>query len=226
MEINSKGTGNMIYEIPDTNISFDLRSKYPTDEIVLREIWEENVYEVADWRFNRGGVVVDLGANIGAFSVYAAHKGAEVYAVEPEPNNLKALKKNILLNDMQEKIHILPYAVTDYKGIAVINNKGGDSTILDDKPGTEVEAMAFNQMFDLYNLQSVDVLKIDVEGSEVEIILSASKENLEKCKYITMEFDLRTGSRMGDLVKKLSETHHVRTMGSWERGGMIWAWLY
>ena len=56
-------------------------------------------------------------------------------------------------------------------------------------------------------------------GSE----MPASKETLNKCKYITMEFDIRSGMHMGDIVQKLSETHHVRTMGSWERGGMIWA---
>ena len=78
----------------------------------------------------------------------------------------------------------------------------------------------------MYNIEEVDILKIDVEGSETEIISGASKENLNKCKYITMEFDIRSGAFMGDMVKKLSETHHVRTMGSWERGGMIWAWLY
>ena len=33
-----------------------------------------------------------------------------------------------------------------------------------------------------------------------------------------MEFDIRSGNLLGDMVKKLSETHHVRTMGSWERG--------
>ena len=41
-----------------------------------------------------------------------------------------------------------------------------------------------------------------------------------------MEFDHRTGNRLGEMTQKLSETHHVRTMGSWERGGMVWAWIY
>ena len=216
----------MKYTVPDTEIIFDLRSDYPTDEIVIREIWEENVYEVEDWRYNIGGVVVDIGANIGSFSIYSAYRGAEVYAIEPEPHNLEALKNNIAINNMQEKIHVLPYAIGDHKGTVVISDEGGGSTIMDDNIGSEVELMSFDSVFELYRLQEVDILKIDVEGAEVEIILGASKDNLQKCKYITMEFDIRTGNRMGDMVQKLSETHHVRTMGSWERGGMIWAWLY
>lgn len=217
----------MIVTIPGTSLKFDLRDDYETDPIVVREIFEENVYEVKDTRFNRGGVVIDIGANIGTFSVLAAHFGATVYAIEPEPHNLEALKRNIELNNMQEKIYPCPYAISDYKGTAVIHDSGGGASIKDDGAfGAEVEVMPFDNFFLLYNINEVDVLKIDVEGSETEIILGASKENLQKCKYITMEFDIRTGKYMGDMVKKLSETHHVRTMGSWERGGMIWAWLY
>lgn len=208
-------------------IYFDLRENYDTDAIVVREIWEENVYETHDTHFNKGGVVLDIGANIGTFSVYAAHFGAKVFAVEPEPHNMEALNKNIELNKMQDKIIVCPYAISNYKGVATIHDSGGGASIKDiDRAGTEVEVMTLDNLFSLYSIIDVDVLKIDVEGSEAEIILGASKENINRCKFITMEFDIRSGYQMGDIVRKLSETHHVRTMGSWERGGMIWAWLY
>jgi FkbM family methyltransferase len=225
--IHTEGVGYMIIEIPDTGIKFDLRDNYDSDPIVVREIWEENVYEVNDGHFNRGGVVVDLGANIGTFSIYSAFKGSKVYAVEPEPHNAEALNNNIILNNMQDLITHIPYGVSDKKGTAVITDMGGGASIKDDGMfGTEIELMSLDSLFGLYNIDEVDILKIDVEGSEPEIILGASKENLQKCKYITMEFDHRTGNRIGEMTQKLSETHHVRTMGSWERGGMIWAWIY
>lgn len=228
MAANIKGARHMIYTVPQNNsIKFDIREDYETDEIVIREIWKENVYEVKPQHFNQGGVVIDIGANIGSFSIFAANLGTTVYAIEPEPHNLSALKTNIDLNNMNSVIHVCPYAISDYKGTAVISDSGGGSTIKDDGIfGAEVEVMSLDNFFTLYNIESVDVLKIDVEGAELEIILGASKENINKCKYITMEFDVRSGKNMGDMVQKLSETHHVRTMGSWERGGMIWAWLY
>ena len=217
----------MIYNIDGTDIKFDLRSDYDTDLIVVKEIWDENVYEVNDGHFNKGGVVIDIGANIGSFSIYSAHKGATVYAVEPEPHNLEALKTNVSINNMQDVIHILPYGISNYKGTAVINDMGGGSTIKDDGIfGAEIEIMTLDNLFSLYNIEEVDILKIDVEGAELEIINGAAKETLNKCKYITMEFDIRSGNKLGEMTQKLSETHHVRTMGSWERGGMIWAWLY
>lgn len=217
----------MIVEVPGTNLKFDLRNEYNTDEIVLREIFEENVYEVNDTHFNRGGVVVDIGANIGTFSLFAAQYADKVYAVEPEPHNLEALKNNININNMNDKVIPIPYGISDFKGTAVIHDSGGGSSIKDDGSfGAEIEIMTLDNLFTLYQIESVDVLKVDVEGSELEIILGASKESLNKCKYITMEFDIRTGSSLGQITQRLSETHHVRTMGSWERGGMIWAWLY
>lgn len=217
----------MIIQIPGTEIKFDLRDNYETDQIVVREIWEENVYEVNDGHFNKGGVVVDIGANIGTFSIYSASKGAKVYAVEPEPNNAQALRKNIELNNMQGLIVHVPFGISDREHVATITDMGGGSTIKDDgMPGTEINLISLDDLFSLYPINEVDILKIDVEGSEVDIILGASKENLNKCKYITMEFDIRSGSKLGAMTQKLSETHHVRTMGSWERGGMIWAWLY
>jgi FkbM family methyltransferase len=218
----------MIYTVPETStVVFDVREDYPTDEIVIKEIWEEDVYEVKNTRLNLGGVVIDIGANIGSFSLYASYHGATVYAIEPEPHNLEALKKNIKLNNKEDSVYVCPYAISDYKGTAVISDEGGGATIVDDGIfGAEVEVMPLDMFFDLYHIKEVDVLKIDVEGAEPEIILGASKETLQKCKYITMEFDVRTGNRLGEMTQKLSETHHVRTMGSWERGGMVWAWLY
>lgn len=226
MATNFKRVGNVIKEVRP-GICFDTREEYETDDIVIREIWEENVYEVNEGRFNLGGVVVDIGANIGSFSVYAAQYGAKVYAIEPEPHNIIALKRNVFLNSMEDLIVVSEVGISDFVGTAQISNMGGGASIKDETTdGSFIHVITFDNYIENHNIESIDILKIDVEGSEKEIISGASKESMNKCKYITMEFDIRSGKYLGDMVKKLSETHHVRTMGSWERGGMIWAWLY
>ena len=86
----------MRYTVPGTDlIKFEVRDDYQTDMIVIKEIWQENVYEVKDTHFNHGGVVIDIGANIGSFSIYAADFVATVYAIEPEPHYLVPLKSVI-----------------------------------------------------------------------------------------------------------------------------------
>lgn len=211
----------------ENEVTFDIREGYPTDQVVIDEIFNENVYEVHGWHFTNDGVTVDLGANIGSFSIQAARLGAKkVYAIEPEPHNLEALKNNIELNNLGGTITTLEVGVSDFNGSAVISDDGGGATIKDDKPGSTIEVITLNKLFKDNKINKVDVLKIDVEGSEVEIILGASQATMNKCNYIAIEFDIRTGVNLGSLVVKLSETHHVRTMGSWERGGMIFANRY
>lgn len=95
---------------------FDIREEYDTDEIVIREIWDENVYEVNSGRFDVEGITVDIGANIGAFAILAAHHGSRVLAVEPEPHSLDAMINNISINSLDSRITVAPFAVSDYNG--------------------------------------------------------------------------------------------------------------
>jgi FkbM family methyltransferase len=228
MAVNPKGVRHLIYEVLETGIRFDLRKNYNTDSIVIKEMFEENVYEIHGWHFDDAkGAVIDIGANIGAFSIQAASIGAKnILAVEPEPNNLISLKENIKLNNLNSVIRVVEVGISNFEGTAMITDEGGDSTIFGNDGKTSIKIITLDNLFKKYKINNVNVLKIDVEGSEPEIILSASKENLDKCKYIAIEFDIRTGNRLGEMVMKLSETHHVRTMGSWERGGMIFANRY
>ena len=226
MDTYIRGVKNIMIQEVDGGYKFYIREDMDTDDIVIREIWEEDVYRLEDNHLNRGGIVLDIGANIGSFSIYCASKGATVYAVEPEPNNLTALKANIELNSMEKSITVFDCGISDFDGTAVIDNSGGGSTIKDGKDGSTISIVSFNNFLIQNNIDEVDVLKVDIEGSEKELILGASRESLNKCNYITMEFDIRVGDSLGAMVQKLSETHHVRTMGSWERGGMIWGWRY
>lgn len=221
-----EGVGHIMIKELENGYKFYIRDDMDTDDIVIREIWEEDVYRLEDNHLNLGGIVLDIGANIGSFSIYCASKGAIVYAVEPEPNNLVVLKENIELNGMKESITVFDYGISDFDGTAVIDNSGGGSTIKDGKDGSTINVVSFNNFLIQNNIDEVDVLKVDIEGSEKDLILGASRESLNKCNYITMEFDIRVGDSLGAMVQKLSETHHVRTMGSWERGGMIWGWRY
>ena len=61
----------------------------------------------------RGDILWDIGANVGLYSIYAAKNGIRVYAFEPSVLNLEVLARNIFLNDVVDKITIIPLPLSD-----------------------------------------------------------------------------------------------------------------
>lgn len=206
-------------------INFELRDEQPTDAMVVREMFEENVYRLNESMLPLGAIVLDLGANIGAFSLLAAKLQSDctVYAYEPESANYKCLLRNIELNNAAQ---IKPYkfAVGAKAGVSNIIESGGGSYLDPDTDGEQVTLVTLDAIIKEHKLDQVDVLKIDVEGWENDIIIASKK--LAQIKYIMIEFDNRHGIRLGALVEKLSETHHVEILGAASRGGDIYAHRY
>jgi len=132
-----------------------------------------------------GHTVVDIGANIGYFTLLAARlvgKKGKVYAFEPEPRNYSILLKNIALNGY-ENVAPMPKAVSNAAGIArlYLSSKDiGAHTIrqyhdkrqFDEKESgefVEVESVTLDELFD-DKKQPIDVIKMDIEGAEMAAI--------------------------------------------------------
>jgi FkbM family methyltransferase len=204
---------------------FEGRDDQKTDAIVVREIWCENVYELHDGDLADTRIVVDIGANIGAFGLYAMSlmPNVKVYSIEPEQNNFNLMVRNASNNDLNGgTFKSCSLAIGDKECELHIDNNGGDSRISDS--GQLVNCQTLDNFMYLYGLDYVDVLKIDVEGYEANIILPCQK--LHKFRYITMEFDHDNGKQLGAIVEKLSVTHQVKVVGDVNKGGMIFARRY
>lgn len=216
----------------DPRFVFNGRDNSFPDAVVVREIWCENVYEVYDGDLNDTGIVIDLGANIGSFSLYAAALGAKkVIAVEPEPHNLDLLRQNIKENQVNVpdcEFIVDTHGINDGKFTsAFINDNHGDSVVSyqktfenDQQP---IQMISLEQLFKLHDLEFIDVLKIDIEGHEGNVILGTPKSVMNLCRYITIEYD-RHSKDLGAIVEKLSETHQIKVVGA--QGGMIFAKRY
>jgi FkbM family methyltransferase len=125
---------------------------------------------------------VDIGANVGLFSLFVAScagRQARVLAIEPEPGNLRRLEFNIRANP-GVPITIIPKALSDEAGVVAVEldrrDRGGTRTT---KIG-QAEAVAqtvhvlAQTLFDVLageGVDAVDALKIDVEGLE-DVILA------------------------------------------------------
>ena len=126
-----------------------------------------------------GNIVVDLGANIGYFTCLLAKivgEGGKVFAFEPDPRNLKLLRRNIQENDYKNVI-IADKAVSDVNGSCTLyssQKKFGANRIFESKKNQtrdfipiKSETICLDDYFEKQNLlKKIDFIKIDVEGSE------------------------------------------------------------
>jgi FkbM family methyltransferase len=201
---------------------------------VINETWIENVYRIHQGQFFGGGVFVDVGANIGAVSLFvdSFNKDREdgnkikVYAVEPEPNNLYLLNQNIQ-NNPTENITIVSNAIWHEEAMVSISNRGGNSSIVDlEEDSSEVLAITLETLFSTYSIEEVDVMKIDIEGAEFDLIINTPAETLAKINRLVLEFDKSFDGRFGQMIEKLSKQFGIDILGSPERGGYVYANRY
>ena len=133
--------------------------------------WEEHEFNIIE-KFGKEGVYVDAGAYIGTHSIIMASKADKVYAFEANPENAKVLRENIKINNLEDKIEAVEKAVSSKKGIVKFKfSKGGDGTGKISKDGVEVESISIDDVVK----GKVGLIKIDVEGHEIEVLKGSRK---------------------------------------------------
>ncbi len=133
-------------------------------------------------RLPPGGTFVDIGANIGAMTVYALLSGhfATALAVEPDPTNFALLQKNIAHNGLEDRVQLINCALSDTSGQAKLfrdkHNLGAHS--LEENfaksPGTalDVDVVSFDALLTqtTTSADTIGLIKIDVEGHERAVL--------------------------------------------------------
>ena len=142
-------------------------------------------YSIPECNIEKDDTVFDIGAHFGFFSYYAVQKGAkEVYAFEPNPYVFEILKKHA--NIWSDKIKPLEFALYSSSGFLdlFIPTPLSISSTLREKENYEkvkVKTMTLDSFCKEYNVERVDFIKIDAEGSEREI-LKGAKETIRRFK--------------------------------------------
>lgn len=134
--------------------------------------------------------VIDVGANVGMFSIYVKKKfGCKVISFEPVPENFERLKSNILLNGLSlDDFELHNVAITDEEGGVVristpLHCTGSSSQFLDYPHYSECPT----ETLDKYITEDCTYLKLDCEGGEYAII-PAILDKINQFKYIGIEF--------------------------------------
>lgn len=170
-------------------LNFQLRAG-TDDSRVLFEIYVQKCYGAAVVK--SGATVVDIGANIGCFSLAAAQKASRVIACEPHPDNLAILRENIAMN-RATNVEIIPCAISSMSGKSALFLPEQDTFFgrysLHEQ-GTrsiEVSCLTVEDLLHQAHLTSIDLIKIDCEGSEYEILYGLTGRTLSQVQQIIIE---------------------------------------
>lgn len=222
---------NYTFEIDDELLEHvDLKDSIQ----VVKETWVENVYQIQKTDFYDTNVFIDIGANIGAVSLYVSsfndnlevgQKPIKIYAYEPEVSNMKFLNKNVKKNNKVSQIRLIDKAVYSENGVWKMLARGGNSKLVKEG-GYDVQVITLEDVFETNKLKECDVMKIDVEGSEYAIIQSSTLETLRRIKYLTLEFDRGHEQEFGEMIAKLSEVFNLHILGRPSTGGYIYGRRY
>lgn len=179
----------------NNGIKCNIRSK-TMDKAVLKEVWITNLYGKHSFDIKEKDVVVDIGAHIGMFAIYAAHKAknGKVISFEPFIKNYELLESNAKINNLKN-LKTQNVAVGKKNGqqrlyLSPDNNTGGHSLYLKTENNdsfVDIPTISYNSMIENYKLDKIDYLKLDCEGAEYDILFNASKQAISKIEKIVME---------------------------------------
>jgi FkbM family methyltransferase len=133
-------------------------------------------------------IIIDAGANIGAFTLYALltnHK-CHVVSVEPAPDTCDRLRALVSSHGVSSRCTIVEAALSSETGITTIQMCQGSQFRRTGKEGIPVSSTTLDDLVAPYD--RVDLLKLDTQGAEYPALLTASPDILQRIRRIEMEY--------------------------------------
>jgi len=186
--LNTENNTANDYQIKVSDCKFDvLMRTYKGDIDTFYEIFWRKVYKIPDNLIagNNVKTIIDLGAHVGFTSLFYAleYPNANIYSVEASERNFSVLKQNTKSFKNITAIHKAVYS-TD--GEVIFNDAGLSYNTKISLSGNAVQSISVNTLIDMYAIDKIDLIKIDIEGAE-EIILKENNQWLEKTNNIIIE---------------------------------------
>lgn len=159
------------------------------DHIVRNGIFEHGLIEWCQQYLSKDGVFVDVGAHIGTYSIILSSYCKKVYSFEAQRNTCEYLNEGIKANEIDniETHNVGLGSKEDVLKLHHVSEDGGGSSFLDnitELSGVKIinEEEVKIVPLDIFNIEGINLIKIDVEGFELEVIKGASN-TLERNNY-------------------------------------------
>lgn len=205
--ITSKASGKRpLFKTSVVGISHPLCVRIGTTDVsVLAQVLIEKHYDIPFEIVPK--TIIDAGANIGLSAIYFANKypDAIIIALEPEESNFRLLQRNASPYPQIQPIRAALWK--EAKQISLIDPRHGhhgfqiaEKPLADDERSGLVDAMTVDTLMASMNLETVDLLKIDIEGSEKEVFENSAKW-MPKVRVIMAELhdNMKPGCRQAFL---------------------------
>lgn len=190
----------------------------------------EQVLVNTEYDFNSSAeikVIVDAGANIGLTSVLLANRypSAKIYAIEPESSNFELLQEN---TNRYPNITTIQGALWDKRGTIDLVDPGfghwgfvvretSAIAIHDQAVNSNIRTLSVDSLLHDYEIDKIDILKMDIEGAELEVFQSADAW-IDNVKSIIVELhdNIKPGcsQNFDQIAKKYSHR--------WQRGENVY----
>ena len=197
------------------DITVEMRPGVHGERYVFYEVFMKSCYFKADQVLRPGDAVIDVGANVGFFSIQAAARvgpTGSVVAFEPHPATFAQLQRNIAASGMRN-IRARQAAVTDQSGSAVLffGDTPSYSSLfrsVDAQPrdasSVEVQTTTLADIMRAEGIDRCHYLKMDCEGGEYAICESLSADVARRIDQITLEVHRVPGRDLSRLEHSLA----------------------
>lgn len=184
----------------------------------------ETIEWIDNFRTDRNIIFWDIGSNIGLYSIYAAlkHKNIEIFSFEPSSSNLRVLSRNISINNLQNKININQFPLTnkdkgfqlmmesDFREGGALHSYGKNINFegigMNVQNNYKIYGFSINYLINNLEFQTPNYIKIDVDGLEHFILKEASRalEN-KNLKSLLIEINENYTEQLENVKKIMKE---------------------
>jgi FkbM family methyltransferase len=195
--------------------SLQFRVRGAMDIWSIKETFLDRFYEKYGFTIQPNWKIIDIGAGIGDYTLYAAmaQMNSQVFSFEPYPESFVLMQENLRLNAITN-VQVFDEAIDAVSGKLILDLTSGEplqfqshlKRTVNVKKSLSVSSLSLVDALARLGLESCDLLKLDCEGAEYSILFGTPQPVLEHIRRIVMEYhDNLIQYNHNDLTRFLSE---------------------
>jgi FkbM family methyltransferase len=198
------------------------RYLYP-DGLERKKASMKKKYCISECAVENGDIVVEIGSNVGEFTLMAAENARKVFSFEPDPNCNFCIKEN---TRNLGHVEIIDFAASNKNGndVFYVSSEDADSSLIQPKVYSkkiEIKSVRLDSWVEEKGLSVIDFLKVEAEGAEIEV-LEGLGEKIDIVKKVSVDGGPeRYGEPTSDDVDRFLQSKGFMTKVS---GYHVYAW--